>query len=280
MTLKKTFSFLLVLLATGLYFNAYSQCTPPPPTGTPDLTPNWACLPCVVQGESYSEDIFIENFSSVAGITVTKLEFDTIQNVPSGISYQINPANGEFASGQTGCLHVTGTSNDTVGDYQLQIFVRVTIDLGGSTISIPSQAGNYLELGVLLDQIKQLPGIDTNAIPNFDYYMRVVANAGDCNIPDSCSVGINPLNKIFTELSIQPNPFKNQTQISFNSNDAGVYQAKLFDAVGKEVYAAELNVTVGKNVFTLKRDDLPNGVYFYNLSDGKSNLSKRVLIRD
>lgn len=279
--MKKIVTFILAFMSAGLIYNASAQsCTPPAPTGTAGLEPDWECLPCVIQAQAYDEVIYIENFSTVSGITVTQLEVDTITNAPEGLSYVINPADGKFSSGETGCVRVSGTSNDTVGDYRLNIYVRVTIDLGGAPISIPAQPGNYLEITDLLDQIKQLPGIDTSAIPSLDYYMRVRASMADCNIPDSCMTGINQLDKAFTNMTINPNPFNNQTVISFTSEESGTYQAILFDVVGKEVRNETLNVTMGINKVTLDRGDLTKGVYFYTITDGRKSISKRIVIRE
>lgn len=268
--MKKLFV-VLFALAGAIYANA--QCTPPAPAGDPGLSPNWGCLDCVVQGSPYASVITIENFDSVGGIVIQSLRLDSLTNLPNGISYTVNPSNGTFPGGGTGCVDVTGTSNDTVGQYKLGIYVTVTLaGLGSFSGEAGEIVQNLIDLGII--------DTSTTTVPNFDYYARVVANSGDCVIDDSCTAAIDELSSLFTKPVAQPNPFSAQTQISWNSNTDGKFTAKMFDVAGKEVYSQQLHVRIGTNNVTIERGTLPTGSYVFILTDGRKSISTKLMVRE
>ena len=269
--MKKLIVMFFALLCSGLYFTANAQCTPPAPTGDAGLSPDWPCLNCAVQGVAYDEVLNVENFTTVGGITISQLIIDSLTNTPTGLSYSITPDN-TFATGETGCVSITGTTNDTVGSYRIGIYVTVTLTLGTFSGEASEIVDNLIALGI----------IDTNTttVPNFAYFLRVVADAQDCVIDDSCTAAINELSSVFSQPVAQPNPFNNKTEISWNSTTSGKYFAKVYDVVGKEVYAKEVNVIGGTNSFVLERGDMTKGAYFFVLSDGNKSITTKLVIRD
>lgn len=274
--MKKIIFLCLALLGAAFSFTAYSQCTPPPPTGSGGWNPKWQCFDCIERNTPFAGVLGIEIPASFGNpptvVTLDSIILDRIENVPTGITYTITPGK-KITGGSTACLDITGTTSDTAGTYKAAIYVKLYTSL--LDITTPT------ELGALLQQLAPFlpPNFDRTS---FDYYLRVIEPGATCDTSacDSISTGINPLHQSISELSVLPNPFAAQAEITWHSNTSGKYTAHAFDLTGKEVMNKELNVARGQNSFTFAKEDLPNGVYFFVISDGKNNISAKLTIRD
>jgi hypothetical protein len=55
---------------------------------------------------------------------------------------------------------------------------------------------------------------------------------------------------------------------------------RLTNMIGSEVLRRSVEVRTGVNTSTIEKNNLPVGVYFYSLSDGKNVVTKRVVISE
>jgi len=171
--------------------NAWAQCTPNAPSGNPGITPPTDSLACIQVGLPYSQVIQIENFNSftlpVGTASVQSLRVDSITNIPCGLSYATNPANATFGPGQTGCIAVTGTSYENVGQYRLNIYVDVqvllTTPFGSTTLPYNGEAAD------VVSQIESATGQSLGV--DFNYFLRVIPAAGVCPAIDRTTPNIN-----------------------------------------------------------------------------------------
>ncbi|MGG8495236.1 T9SS type A sorting domain-containing protein [Tenacibaculum sp. TC6] len=85
--------------------------------------------------------------------------------------------------------------------------------------------------------------------------------------------------KSLDKLTTSPNPFSNQTEISFKSNTEQYVILSIRNVLGKTVFSEELKVKKGKNSFQFKRNDLKPGMYIYAIQTNKEVVSKRFVIR-
>ncbi|MBW7914635.1 MAG: DUF1501 domain-containing protein [Taibaiella sp.] len=78
-----------------------------------------------------------------------------------------------------------------------------------------------------------------------------------------------------------PNPFSRTTTITFSS-DGGTVAIQLFDVSGRLVKSIlpERQMDRGKHQVTIERGDLPPGQYFYRLTNGKNQSTKRLTVVD
>jgi hypothetical protein len=76
-----------------------------------------------------------------------------------------------------------------------------------------------------------------------------------------------------------PNPFNPTTTISFDLVKAGMVQLKLFNTNGQEITTL-LNerLTAGSHQVTIGSNDLPSGVYLYQISTGDFVASKKMIV--
>lgn len=76
----------------------------------------------------------------------------------------------------------------------------------------------------------------------------------------------------------QPNPFRGETQISFELPEAGEAQLIISDVAGKVVKVMDLQGTKGYNAITLSHNGLPAGILQYSLRSGQHFATKRMMI--
>jgi flagellar hook assembly protein FlgD len=81
-----------------------------------------------------------------------------------------------------------------------------------------------------------------------------------------------------------PNPFNATTTILYGVPAPAYVRIEIFDLVGRKVYAPQTEkVYTGFHRFTWDGNDntgnpLPSGIYFYRFSDGKSSLTRKMLL--
>ncbi len=270
--------------ATVMYFGAQAQycgnsgtsvCSPSGTMTKPGLSPASDSLPSVINGLDANTTIQFKNFDTITFsgqvVTIQSLKIDTISNLPAGSCWATNKSNNTFQNQEDGCIKVSGVVCSDPGQYKLYIVVT-------ANIGIP---------------------ITTNAdAANLKYFVRV-KNQGDADVVvDSTQTSANPFIKPagysatavcstaikeisgLNSLNVVPNPFTNNAVVSFYSTKGGVMTERITNMIGAEVYSNTIEVKVGENSSVISRNNLPAGVYFYALSDGRSNTVKRIVISE
>ena len=247
------------------------QCAPSGTLAQPGLTP-YDSIPPLVNGTTSTTVIQFQNFDTLTFgnqvLTVQSLKFDSIGNLPNGLCWATNVATNFFNNSQSGCIKLNGTICAQPGQYRLKIIL--TVDIGGG-------------------------GIDGAGIP---YYLRV-KNAADADTPiDTTGQTVNTnifipygaaavcsdanaiigIENSFTSLSISPNPFTGKATVSFFSNQNRKFTERITNLLGSEVYKKEIEAQQGENKTVIDRGNLAAGVYFYSLSDGKTMITKRIVV--
>ena len=77
-----------------------------------------------------------------------------------------------------------------------------------------------------------------------------------------------------------PNPFNPTTTISFNLDKSEVVSMSIFDLNGTEIYEVINNqfYSAGQHTININAEELPSGLYFYQLRSGKNILTKKMLL--
>lgn len=99
---------------------------------------------CISQGVTYSDIIQFRNFDSIyfnnAWVQLQQLRIDSVNNLPCGIDWSLSNANRIYDNSEQGCIQLSGVTNDSVGQYKLDIWA--SIDLGAGFFG-PLQANNF-----------------------------------------------------------------------------------------------------------------------------------------
>lgn len=181
---------ILATLVACLFIHAalHPQCTPNLPTGNPGLLPTPSNLPCIERGIPFNLTLYFENFNSFScgGFTadVVSSTIDNLANLPCGLSWQADRTS--YAAGQTGCIQISGTSTDQIGQYPLEVYMSVELDIFGSSYTVSGSLAD-------LEQQLQSAGCPGTGI-NTAYYSRVVNSGTACpaigSLPNSTSSGV------------------------------------------------------------------------------------------
>lgn len=143
-----------------------SQCAPNNPTGSFGFFPSTELLACVDRGQYYDETFHLENVDRFVvggfGIDMEYLRIDSIKNVPCNLNWITNKGNNTFGPGETGCIRVFGLSNDSVGQYKLQIYVSLKLSILGELDG---------EIDKIISDMERLIG--TSLGVDFRYFIRV-----------------------------------------------------------------------------------------------------------
>jgi hypothetical protein len=76
----------------------------------------------------------------------------------------------------------------------------------------------------------------------------------------------------------EPNPFSAQTSIGFTLPEAGAYELSILDVTGKVVKVIESEGERGYNVVTMRSEELPAGLLYYQLESGEYNATKKMIL--
>lgn len=93
-----------------------------------------------------------------------------------------------------------------------------------------------------------------------------------------CSLGFSQ-EKSIEKLVATPNPFVNNTVISFQSDKSQDIFITVKNVLGKTVFNKKVSVKNGRNSIPFERGDLKAGMYIYAIRTQKDMLSKRFVIR-
>jgi hypothetical protein len=79
-------------------------------------------------------------------------------------------------------------------------------------------------------------------------------------------------------LGIYPNPCDPFVTLRFNNDNSDNYTLNLFDRFGTSVIQKSINTSDTKEI-TLPTYDLPNGIYFLNMTAGEKRISKKIVVQ-
>ncbi len=201
-------------------------------------------------------------------VNIKKLRIDSIGNLPCGVCWSSNKPTNEFDPDESGCLKFQGLTTDKPGYYKLQMFLSVAT-LTPSVYNIQkinADLGNvYLYIRV------QNPGGPCASIDTFS-----PSNRRDC----SYGTGIEDVSTALTGLAISPNPMSGEATVKFTSETNSTQTLKVINMVGSEVYSTNVIAKQGLNETTISRGNLPAGIYFLSIGNGKSSLTRKFIIAE
>jgi hypothetical protein len=171
---KLLFAGILCLLFTNYASAQYcggsgsSVCTPGTNLTVPSFSPSYDSLPCVEQGVYYDQIIQLKVPTSGGGYPLNYIQIDTITNLPCGLCWASSSSNNRFNGGAQGCIRVTGTTYDNVGQFTLRVIVTANVTAFGFPVSQANQ--NLADQGL-------------------KYFIRVKAPGGNCPAVDTLAPG-------------------------------------------------------------------------------------------
>ncbi len=240
---------------------------------------------CITRGQTDSLIIPFKVFSQFTvgsqQVNIYKLQFATIDSLPCGLCWSTSKSSdannqvNEFDPNESGCIKIAGLTNDQAGSYLLAITLNVRIS------SAPT---NQQE-----DTTYDIHG-EPSQVGGISIWVKVIDAGQPC--PDtvdqtllrhpstSCPTGINEVSKTLTNLSIQPNPVTNEAKVTFSSVTGGTQQISITDILGRQVYSTTMTAKAGANETTIKRNNMPSGIYILYVGNSQGTATKKFVIED
>jgi len=244
---------LLLIFTTCLFtFNSNAQCTPNPQYldsiygAWPDTVTNFASGQV---GVAYSQVLDFklpldagDVDPSFAGVPVDSAVLTQVTGLPPGLNYTCNNSTCSWMGGEQGCASLDGTPT-TAGSYD----ITITLDGWVTVFFQPFM------------QVLEFPG-----------YVIDINPAGIETIAVNSETFI--LNQNF------PNPTNGNTTIQFITGNNNSVDFTVSNLLGDIIYNKEITTKRGVNTIDLDISDYPDGVYLYNITNGKNKLTKRMII--
>ncbi len=212
-------------------------------------------------GQPYNQSVTIKipatyTFQGIP-INITNASIATtnaITGLPTGISYLCNPPNCVFNANTLGCILLYGTPTNPAqapDTLDLKIKANISGTVFGSPANIPID----------------FPG----PIAPGNYYLRMFSSG-------NCLTAAYDFGSPITSVKNTPNPFDQMTLIEVESAVAGGFHFEVLNLVGQRVHSQMVELSTGTNQFTFDAGKLPNGSYYYSLSNLSGKVSKMLVV--
>ena len=247
--MKRFYAFVFAVLSLT---SAGAQCVPDPSLIVPGYYPD--SLPHAVVGAPYTSDIQVlspTSYTVPPGITfiIDSIHVDSIGGLPPGFGYSCTPSMCTLLPMINGCLQITGpalpaSAAGTV--YPLTIYLRAYVHLSFPPIALDT------------------PQVVTT------YYIAVDQAAG-----------VTSLSKTrFDASEVQPNPVTDRSILSYAVPNGGTVSIRVFNLLGSEISNRSEAAHAGTNTVSFYARNYSPGIYFVSLSDGKTTLTRRMVIKN
>ncbi|MEL7119599.1 MAG: T9SS type A sorting domain-containing protein [Bacteroidota bacterium] len=230
----------------------YADCTTPIEEGVPDLRGDWIETTVTINGEEI-----------VAQPNPRRERIEQCGNriliASDGVLHEVFEADNTMFNGVND-VDSTGLPVHLTGRFENNVFI-LTPQVTDTTLIVPDITRELIQDDDGNDVIKYVnPLLGTNSTR----YLRT----------ESGTVSTRDLT-VTNNFRVAPNPFRNQTIVTWNNEKNEIFHAQLFNVTGQvvrsypHIYGSSLLV---------KKEDLLEGMYFLNIIDGAGNFGTLKLL--
>ena len=269
--MKLVYTFLFSLFTLGAVY-AQAPCEPdpafadtlgvfPPPFDTISENPMGGIdkVACVDKPYEFVFTIAIGDslrIPNLGAFVIDSIELspDTaITGLPAGLTYECGSPDCIFYRGTNSCVIIKGIpdASNPLGEYPLTI--TGTFNSGFLSLS------------------ETVPG------DLFPGTYNLILEANDSEACTTSSVRL--VKRSTMEMSISPNPVFGFAKLKMNVPLSGIYEYRIFNMLGKEVFSTPMRLSAGQNQYDLDLSFLNNGLYLYSLSNDRTQITKRLMVR-
>lgn len=174
-------------------------------------------------------------------LAIDALEVTSVDNLPSGLSYQCDNAGCSWVGSDNGCFKVSGTPTQS-GTFTVDVQTAITITV---------------------------PNLGPFTTPSVPIPSDLTIDGPNSVSPASSEISISPN---------QPDPFATTTVIPFTTTRAARCTFSVTDMSGRTLQATEIQTNAGENHFTFDGSSLPAGLYHYRLEQNGAFAAGKMTI--
>jgi len=212
-------------------------------------------LPCVERGVPYSITLQLFCPPDIAGITIDSIKVTSFPGLPVGITKVSNPASGVMYPYGRMCISVSGTTTDTVGEYEI-------LYNGTAYTSAGNAPFTYLRANV--------PG----SLP--DYILTVIDSGAFCVNTDTVATGIKQIRKDIA-FSVYPNPNNGVFTFALPLEQQLSGEMSVTDITGRTLLTQSVQ-TAAFYQTTIDLRKFSKGIYFVQYRTVEGIASKRISV--
>ncbi len=193
-------------------------------------------------------------------------DFELVQSLGGGIT-AINQPN------EAGLVWVQGTSNLISWDDDLTEPVKITLHYYGTDPGTETPTStNTITTSVSGTTYNwNIPGTQAAG-----YYRVEITSTLDGGITKLAENKFRIM--LLIDAQVFPNPCTENVNIEIDNCASQIFNIELFDRFGTRVIKRSLN-TSNSDQISIPVSDLPNGVYFLNMTAGDTRISKKVIVQ-
>lgn len=228
----------------------YADCTSPIAAGVPDLRGDWLEASVTISGVE---------IPAQANPHRERIEQcgNRILIVSNGVLHEVYNADGTMFNGVND-VNPAGQPTHATGRFEDNVFILTPV-FTDTTQTVPDVTRELIQDDDGNDVIKFF-----NPILGATRYLRV-----ESEVVSTQNISVS------YQFSVTPNPFQNETLITWNNTTNATYQAQLFNVTGQMVRRYQ-NVQGGS--LRVEKKDLLAGIYFLNLVDDAGNFGTLKLM--
>lgn len=246
--------FIIAVLAFTMFsYSSFSQGCVIDTNNFELLSPASEYLPCIERNVPYEATIQIFAIPSV-GFPVDSYLITTFLNLPSGITYSINPMPCKLYPADHACVYLSGTTTDSVGNY--------LVDYNGFI---------YLQQGTpSFDYVRSIqPGV----LPEVS--LKVIEQGASC---PNTSTGIEDIasNKEI-DFIVYPNPSSGIFNVKVSNGPYRNAEINVLDVTGRTVYSTTAGDVSGNRI-SIDLNTYAKGLYTVRVRSSEGVASKNVVV--
>ena len=143
----------------------------------------------------------------------------------------------------------------------------VPVDINDVLFTVEIMANNSSKLS---DELTLASDLEAEFYTGSNLSIQAVEMAFDRSLTDQ--------EESFAMFQNKPNPFTDETKISFQLPEAGTATLSIYDITGKNIYSSTSTYDKGLNTITLDKSLIDvNGVLYYRLENGKNVATKKMI---
>ncbi|HMP32524.1 MAG TPA: T9SS type A sorting domain-containing protein, partial [Saprospiraceae bacterium] len=206
-------------------------------------------------GKEYTLDIYSSNFTNIHGMQWTMSHKGMDIKEVDGRAIQLNSENTALISKDVTTLSWAAVNAQTLDKEDVVIRIKFVATMNG-------KISDMLKLSDVITKTEAYSGVEMQKVG-----IELVERTSQ--------------NSVFALSQNEPNPWREQTVVTYALPESGVARFTLFDITGKLIMEKNLPSIKGENVLTISRSDLKGitGMVLYKLEfDGQSAQRKMLII--
>jgi hypothetical protein len=98
------------------------------------------------------------------------------------------------------------------------------------------------------------------------------------DVPVDDISGVHENSAVMSSVEVYPNPTNDNANISVNIQKAQEVTVSVYNATGALISSETKNLSAGTSIINLDVKNQPAGIYFVNITEGTSLISKKLII--